>query len=371
MSLFYKISIDRVNTKYISGWCFPRLRPNASLQLQCWCEDKLLAEARADLFREDLVELAIHPTGACGFEFMLPAEFSAAPSTRLVIRIKNSNTTLAVVDPISSRVDYRNLHHKIPGFQPRLKAPTGRCAVFMHIPKTAGTSFNTAAVKMFPQGTVVSHIELIEQDKYRDLAQSCNYISGHLNVGILKQHFQAQNSDFYTIIREPFSQLHSHLKWLVQTATDQRDNYFRINNPIIHALGSRLRSLDLTDAAGLERFVENLSDLEAAFLDNMQTRYFLDHQVARVGRDEQERALENGLGFRLIGTTERYQDFVAVFARLNALPAVEQGSVLNRSSSEDLFDHRSEEIRTILQPLVWADLNLYEQLGDRLSKAEV
>ncbi len=363
MSLFYKISIDRVNTKYISGWCFARLRPHASLQLQCWAEDKLLAEARADLFREDLVELGMHPTGACGFEFVLPDEFSAEPLTRLVLKIKNSKGTLAVVDPVSSQVDYRTFHRKIPGLQHRLNTLTGRCAVFMHIPKTAGTSFNTAAVKMYPQGTVIAHIELLEQDKYRDLAQTCNYISGHLNFGTLKRHFQAENSDFFTIIREPYSQLHSHLKWLVQTSADQRDNYFRTNNPIIHALGSRLRSLDLDDTAGLGRFVENLSDLEAAFLDNMQTRYFLDQQVERVGRGELRQAMENSLEFKLIGTTERYQDFVAAFARLNALPVVEQGSALNRSSSADLFDHRSEEIRSLLLPLVWSDLILYEQLA--------
>lgn len=364
MSLFYKISIDRVNTKYISGWCFQRFRPNVSLQLQCWCEDKLLAEARADLFREDLVELAVHPTGACGFEFVLPAEFSAAPSTRLVLRIKNSKNKLAVVDPVSSRVDYRNFHQKIHRFRPRQKALPARCAVFMHIPKTAGTSFNTAAVKMFPQGTAVSHIELIEQDKYGDLAHSCNYISGHLNIGLLKKHFQSENSYFYTIVREPYSQLHSHLKWLVQTADNKRDNYFKTNNPVIHKLGSRLRSLDLTDITSLERFVENLSDLEAAFLDNMQTRYFLDHQVERVGREDQQRAMQNSLVFKLIGTTERYQDFVESFARLNELPSLKHGSALNRSVSADLFDHHSEEIRSVLRPLVWADLELYEQLGN-------
>jgi hypothetical protein len=216
---------------------------------------------------------------------------------------------------------------------------------------------------MYPQGTVVSHIELIEQDKYRDLAQTCNYISGHLNIGILKRNFQPEKSDFFTIIREPYSQLHSHLKWLVQTAADQRDNYFRTNNPVIHTLGSRLRSLDLANNAGLGRFVENLSDLEAAFLDNMQTRYFLDHQVERVGQEALQQALENSFEFRLIGTTERYQDFVTVFTRLNALPAVEQGSTLNRSSSADLFDQRSAETRSLLLPLVWADLELYEQLS--------
>jgi hypothetical protein len=48
---------------------------------------------------------------------------------------------------------------------------------------------------------------------------------------------------------------------------------------------------------------------------------------------------------------------------LNALPAVEQGSTLNRSSSADLFDQRSAETRSLLLPLVWADLELYEQLS--------
>ena len=70
MNPFYKLSIDRFNDNYISGWCFHRFRELHHLQLALYCKGECLGKMTADQFREDLHALGIHPTGKCGFELI-------------------------------------------------------------------------------------------------------------------------------------------------------------------------------------------------------------------------------------------------------------------------------------------------------------
>ena len=102
-----------------------------------------------------------------------------------------------------------------------------------------------------------------------------------------------------------------------------------------------------------------MDSLEAAFIDNLQTRYFLDQQPARVNADDVKTALVNSRKFKLIGTTEKYDSFVKSFGEINELTFRVPDSRMNISTSAPLFDLQDEEVMNILLPLVQADLQLY------------
>jgi hypothetical protein len=237
MNIFYKISIDRVNANYISGWCFHRFKPTMPVQLECHQNEQLRGTAEASIFREDLKTLGVHPTGKCGFEFLADTSEGFDFTQPLVIRPKGKSAVLADLTrnaPGSQKLP-------IPGSLARLtRKKFPRTAVFMHIPKTAGTSFNTLAHAIFPKGTAINHIELLPESRYALLAESCNYISGHLRFGRLQECFSSDHDDFYTILREPYAQLQSHLKWLIQTAANPEEKYFKVTNPVIYTLGKKL-----------------------------------------------------------------------------------------------------------------------------------
>lgn len=233
----------------------------------------------------------------------------------------------------------------------------------MHIPKTAGTSFNTLAQTFYPNGLTINHIELISPRDYHDLGANYDYISGHVRCGLLKEYFQAEHTAFYTIIREPYRQLHSHLQWMIQTAENPDERFFKATNETIYRLGQKLGEFDFSSAQSLETFVNSIDDLEAAFLDNVQTRYFLDDQPLRVVQQDMDTALSNGSLFELIGTTEHYDHFVERFKALNHIRGDTRLGKLNRSRSALLFDHQDEQIQEILKPLVHYDVRLYEHLG--------
>lgn len=358
MNLFYKISIDHVNANYISGWCFHRLNVNGVVELECYSGNDLLATVRADGFREDLKSLGVHRSGKCGFEFVIKSPQKSEPVS-YTIKVKQTGSELAVIDISGNRVRYMNPLARLFDNKKTRKPNDGGLIVFMHIPKTAGTSFNTLAQQMFGKKSVRTHIELLDADKYKEIFSSYHYISGHIRFGELDTAFDSVRNDFYTILREPHAQLHSHLKWLIQTASDTNDTFFKHNNPVIYRLGEDLAGIDNFSLRNLSEMVERMESVEAAFLDNSQTRYFLDESPERVTDNDIDQALSNTAKFKLIGTTEEYDSFVKRFALINSVSIPEKRDKMNKSKSEDLFDYRDPQIREILKPLVCYDLKLY------------
>lgn len=357
MNIFYKISIDHVNGNYISGWCYHRLWKTRPLVLQLYRGGELIAETTCDRFREDLKALRLHPTGRCGFEFVSASENGFDTSQPLAIRVKGGAGQLAefklstwMKRPPSSRQSFS------------IRKKSAETVVFMHIPKTAGTSFNTLAQSLYPGGSTISHIELVDTQSYPALLHNYRYISGHLRFGLLEQHFGGPKTVFYTIVRDPYKQLHSHLKWMIQTAQNPEEKFFKATNKVIYRLGLRIADIDFSSRRSLETFVNSLDDLEAAFLDNIQARYFLDDQPRRVCLDDMKTILANASRFRLIGVTERYEDFVNRFKNDNDLDGPVNLQQLNISKSTDLFDYRNEAIQEILKPLVTFDLRLHRRV---------
>lgn len=325
--------------------------------MQLFSGSELIAETNGDRFREDLKALRLHPTGRCGFEFVSASENGFDTSQSLAIRVKGGAGLLA-----EFKLSTWLKRSPSPRRSFSIRKKSAETVVFMHIPKTAGTSFNTLAQTLFPGGSAISHIELVDTQSYPALLQNYRYISGHLRFGLLKHHFGCPQTVFYTIVRDPFKQLHSHLKWMIQTAQNPEEKFFKATNKIIYRLGLRIADVDFSSRRSLEIFVNSLDDLEAAFLDNIQARYFLDDQPQRVCVDDMKTILANASRFRLIGVTERYDDFVDRFKNENDLDGTANLQQLNISKSTDLFDYRNEATQEILKPLVTFDLRLYRRV---------
>lgn len=367
MKFLYKTSIDIVNPHYLSGWCFARFNKDRRVELELFCGNQKIGETIADMFREDLRELGIHPDGRCGFEFALGKEGDRCPGKPLVIRPKGSAAVLGEVGPDGSIIRKSNRFLKLASRIGSTSKAEQETILFMHVPKTAGTSFNTLVRSLLPKEGIIAHIELKDNREYARLQRDYRYISGHLRVGLFKAHFDLQQAHLYAIVREPYSHLHSHLKWLIKTSTASDDNYFKYSNPVIYELGRELSRFDLGDTGVLSRFVENIKGASAAFFDNMQVRYFLDHEPDRVTGDDLAIAVRNTGLFKAIGLTEKYDDFVQNFKRINHLNRPILQEKLNRSTSPPLFDFNDENLRKILYPLVRYDLDLY----DRIEKSSV
>ncbi len=364
MNVLYKISIDRFTPQYISGWCYSRLNKQQVVNLCLRYNGEVISRAAADLFREDLLELGLHPTGRCGFELVVDPPADGFGNGAYTLTLAQSSHPLLVLDTIKCSPKKREgFRERLSSLLPSVPRSQG-LILFMHIPKTAGTSFNTQIYTLFPRHKISTHIELEDKSRYDFLAKEKHFLSGHLRFGLFQRYFCQGNFQLYTIVREPYAHLHSHLKWMIKTAQEDTDNYFKYSNRIIYDLGKKLAETGLDTTERLEYFVETLSTVEARFFDNMQSRYFCDQEIERVRETELQEAIKNAKGFRLIGKTERYSVFLNHFIMLNKLRVTGKERKLNRSESKPLFDISDPEVREILHPLVRYDLQLYDHIDD-------
>ena len=125
-------------TKYrVHGWAF---RENSEVEptLRLVVNGKNLQTCKADIFREPLKK--IHPTGACGFNF----------------RLKKHQ---ALTDQDTVQVFCGK--HEIPR---KVKPLFKQYYFFVHIPKTAGSSFRNMLYRQFEQDVIYPNLKDIKNN---------------------------------------------------------------------------------------------------------------------------------------------------------------------------------------------------------------
>jgi len=353
----YRWSIDRINGRFAAGWCFNRLQKTRPVTIVVTVDDTVIGEFTNDGYRPDLVEQKLHPTGVCAFDFSFPAAFDPASHTSLSVffdTVKKPIATFAC--------------RELEMLRPRLAKPV----CFMHVPKTAGTSFNSFARNCFAGDRFITHIERLGGDARRRTAESADYFAGHLPLYELLELPAAARTDLYTIIREPYAHLHSHLNYVkgVTAGTEVENRYEYRHNDTIKRFSVKLNHIDFAVPETIRTFVDGLAEYERDFFDNMQTRYFLDYRPAVVARGDLEQATRNFSRFRSIGLTEHYEAFRDRFCADIGLSPQTQDLQSNKSSSYRLFDLSDPHIRAALKPLVVHDLDLYRAAADLIAPGD-
>lgn len=364
-SVAYKYAIDVFSSVVVSGWCFNRFAKTRPLELEFYCGDRLLGACPVDIVRADLKQQGLHPTGICGFSFVLPGASREQPArlkADITIRVKHSGRLLCVlkrdlVDTAGGRAEHPfNRMRALFTFT----SPSDGRVFFMHIPKTAGTTFNTFARQCYPRSRAISHIEAYDSSEYARIGADHTFISGHLNAGQMLRYFPPERYRYFTLMREPYAQLHSHINWLRGIGADRSSAFYQSHHGLFKQVAADIAQKSQLDPDDLQYLVERIDGVLKKLLDNNQTRYFLSAECDRPGWADLDQAQENMQQFELIGVTEEYERFRAAFCKANSIKYRPQGGALNRAGHAPLYDYQDPLNQKILEPLVEKDLVLYQ-----------
>lgn len=348
----YRWSIDRINGRFISGWCFNRLHKKRPVRIVAAADETILGEFTNDGYRPDLVEQKMHPDGVCAFDFSFPDNFNPASFETFYLYFDSFKKPAAAID--CSDIDLLRPHR-------------GKPVCFMHIPKTAGTSFNSFARLCYPGSRFKTHIERFDSEQRARAVETADYCAGHLTLDALLQLHNLSRFELYSVIREPYAHLHSHLNYIkqVRPGSSVETLYTYRHNETIKGLSDKLNGIDFSDAAAIASFAAGLAGYELDFFDNIQTRYFLDYRPDRVGKQDLDQAKRNLERFRSVGLTENYDAFRDRFCEDRGLPHQTQDLQSNKAAYYRLFDLSDQAIRKALRPLVVFDLDLYDHVSTR------
>jgi hypothetical protein len=242
-----------------------------------------------------------------------------------------------------------------------------RCIVFLHLPKTAGSTLKAALQYKYPSETLLledtsDHFGGIDRVPLEE-RRSARVVTGHIHYGIHR--LIPRECDYVTVLREPVARVVSMYRHILAHPR--------------HRLHDQLAQSGM----GLEEFARTADD---AGLDNLQTRLISGRQAGEVithagskggvwlapelGRDDLEEAKRNLDRFLVVGLTERFDEsFILIRRALGwKLPVYETRNVAKVVEGSTVEPPKPEAIE-LIRDRNTLDIELYEHAQGLLSGA--
>jgi hypothetical protein len=237
------------------------------------------------------------------------------------------------------------------------KSEMKRKTFFIHVAKTAGSSFNAFLKKTF---VGEAHCErylnkdatsLLNMDYLGEL----DYISGHLHFSLFERHFSREDYFVLTFLREPVDQLISHINWIIHIHDIGLD-FFYTHPQVIQDVCLELKTVNLYDP---DTFISTLNKFAWIF-KNYQSRYFVENSENLCSTD----VLDKLLKFDLVGLTEFYEKSLQNFVEFNQLDIDIDVDYVNRNPGYRLGKDICENalIHEFIHDYNQVDLDVYARI---------
>jgi len=199
-----KGQVSKVTKYRVNGWAF-RENSEVAPTLRLVVNGKNLQTCKADIFREPLQK--VHPTGACGFSFVL-----------------KKRQALSDEDVVQVFCGKHEISQKI-------KSHFDEYYFFVHIPKTAGSSFRNMLYKQFEQTTIYPNLNDIISNggSYFSLKDASEQITSQARpFQLLMGHYPfhtgrllPKKPTYIVFLRDPVKRAVSHLYHLKRVGKEE------------------------------------------------------------------------------------------------------------------------------------------------------
>lgn len=322
--------IGLLNEERVQGWAF-RTAAEEPIELQLQLNGKVIATRKADIFRKGLKEKKIHPTGKCGYVFSLK-EFELRPEDRLQV-------FCGEVRLPKSKVIQERENAKLPQLDTYY--------FFIHLPKTAGTSFRSMLYEQFSQELIYPNMQDIRDNNglYPPYKRLLRLEQAEVNPkALLTGHYPFAAGRIFPKVPRYMVFLRSPIERVIS-------NVYHI-----HRHDKRLRDLP----------IEQIVEKAPWQIGNLQTRFFSDRYFnpkikyfpgGILDKKALAQAKENLKKCDFIGLTEQFEDSIAIAEKVFGWNL---GTRLKRNISPTKTVEFPDALRKRIIELNQLDLEFYE-----------
>jgi hypothetical protein len=236
-------------------------------------------------------------------------------------------------------------------------APQKLC--FLHIPKTAGTSFGDTARAWFPRFHPISAIF----PNNAQILADYDFVWGHVHYEFFRRIPGSAAFKIAVALRDPFENVASYLQMCDRyNDADHAEKFETLPVPLKETV-RLLPEVDFSSADALARFMTDLPPCawgRVAFC-NLQTRFLTDGgKPSGVGEAEVRRAMENLRKVDFVMTSEDLDSGIRLVAEAFEKTALAAAPQSNAGTSGRRINLRDPDIRAALAPWIQHDLRLYK-----------
>lgn len=150
--------------------------------------------------------------------------------------------------------------------------------VFVHIPKTAGSTVNRA-LNSFSNGEDHCEKYLHDLSLFKKIACEKDWISGHLHVNKFQEllHDLDREIKLFTTMRSPVAQVRSHLNWLIEIYY-KGASFYDSHPPQIKEISEDIRGCNRSDPESIVLILEKYKGL---FM-NCQSKFIFGTSTATI-----------------------------------------------------------------------------------------
>ncbi|MCX7900093.1 MAG: hypothetical protein N2444_08445 [Methylocystis sp.] len=222
--------------------------------------------------------------------------------------------------------------------------------VFIHVPKTGGTSVNKLLKYCSCRG--YTHCEQMLGPHFTQVVKDADWISGHVPFSDFKLHLDGvgRKTEFFSAVRDPLSQILSHLNWIfAQNA--------RGISPGAAAFETDLHAVDFSSERSVTDYLHEYRDVFFSF----QSRYVLGGDFEFLSEDEVDRRLDE---YAFIATEH---DFPRLFRAFNFNWLPDSASDIRENIAGRYFDASiaCASLQRFINKHDFQDKKLYARVRDR------
>lgn len=307
-----------------------------------------VARGECNISRPRVADVVGDPTAiCCGFDVEIPGNV-----------IFEGKVDLQIMDEFGKiHAIYRARFHKFE-ISARM--------VFIHIPKTAGSTINEFMMKRLGRNECAIHLESNRHwnaswEIHSSLAQK-SFLSGHIRLLAVRQRLDLAGSVLTTVLRDPVEQLASHIAWARRLAEPGESFRFFRHDKLIQEISLDLARRDLSSPKELGSWVQNLPKEPRSFFDNCQVRYLATRaQIDQVNSSDRRTAVDALQLFDVVGRNDCIASFLQeVSGRMNLRGVPEDYEQrVNVAASKYGLNSNDSATRSALEPFTHHDEELY------------